>query len=82
MAKYFILMGDVIGSRGFDATKLRRQLKSLLSACNGDLKTEILSPYTTTLGDEFQGIAMSLHAAVTGPVKMSQDWRFKNVLYL
>ena len=63
MAKYFILMGDVIGSRGFDATKLGRQLMSLLSACNGDLKTEILSPYTTTLGDEFQGIATSLHAA-------------------
>jgi len=63
MAKYFILMGDVIGSRGFDATKLQQQLKSLLSACNGDLKTEILSPYTTTLGDEFQGIARSLQAA-------------------
>ena len=63
MAKYFIMMGDVIGSRGFDATKLQRQLKGLLSACNGDLKTEILSPYTTTLGDEFQGIARSLHAA-------------------
>ena len=30
MAKYFIMMGDVIGSRGFDATKLRRQLMSLL----------------------------------------------------
>lgn len=63
MAEYFILMGDVIGSRGFDATKLQQRLNSLLSACNGDLKTEILSPYTTTLGDEFQGIARSLHAA-------------------
>jgi len=63
MAEYFILMGDIIGSRGFDAIKLQQQLNSLLSACNGDLKTEILSPYTTTLGDEFQGIARSLHAA-------------------
>jgi hypothetical protein len=63
MAKnYFILMGDVIESRKLDATKLRQQLKTLLSACNKDLKPEILSPYTTTLGDEFQGIAGSLHA--------------------
>jgi len=63
MAKYYILMGDIIQSRKMDAQKLRRELKSLLSACNGDLKTEILSPYTTTLGDEFQGIARSLHGA-------------------
>ena len=62
MADYFIVMGDVIGSRKRDATKLRQQLKTLLSACNSDLKPKILSPYTTTLGDEFQGIAGSLHA--------------------
>jgi hypothetical protein len=62
MADYFIVMGDVIGSRKRDATRLRQQLKNLLSDCNGDLKTAILSPYTTTLGDEFQGIARSLHA--------------------
>ena len=62
MPNYFILMGDVIESRKLDATKLRQQLKTLLSACNSDLKPKILSPYTTTLGDEFQGIAGSLHA--------------------
>jgi hypothetical protein len=62
MADYFIVMGDVIGSRKRDATRLRQQLKTLLAACNGDLKTAILSPYTTTLGDEFQGIARSLKA--------------------
>jgi hypothetical protein len=59
---YFILMGDVIESRKLNATRLRQQLKTLLSACNRDLKPEIISPYTTTLGDEFQGIAGSLHA--------------------
>ena len=55
-------MGDVIESRKLNATRLRQQLKTLLSACNRDLKPEIISPYTTTLGDEFQGIAGSLHA--------------------
>lgn len=63
MAKYFIVMGDVIGSRRLDAPKLRHQLKSLLRACNKELNAAILSPYTTTLGDEFQGIAGSLRGA-------------------
>ncbi len=63
MAKYFILMGDVIGSRRLHATKLRRQFKNLLSACNRHLKAEVLSPYTTTLGDEFQGVPRSLRSA-------------------
>jgi hypothetical protein len=62
MPNYFILMGDVIESRKRNATSLRQQLESLLATCNRDLKPNIVSPYTTTLGDEFQGIAGSLHA--------------------
>lgn len=62
MSNYFILMGDVIESRKLDAKKLRQQFTNLLSNCNSDLSTEIYSPYTTTLGDEFQGVAVSLHA--------------------
>jgi len=64
MAKHFIVMGDVIESRKQNATRLRGQLKDLLKACNRDLQSAILSPYTTTLGDEFQGIAKSLRGAV------------------
>ena len=77
MADYFIVMGDVMGSRRLDAAKLRQQLMALLSACNGDLKTEILSPYTTTLGDEFQGIARSLHA-VAECIFYLEERRIKN----
>lgn len=55
-------MGDIIKSRKHDATKLRQQFTTLLSDCNRDMRTEILSPYTITLGDEFQGIAGSMHA--------------------
>jgi|LGVE01.1.fsa_nt_gb hypothetical protein len=62
MANYFILMGDVVASRRVDARELRRHLKSLVASCNSDLKSLILSPYTITLGDEFQGIALSLRA--------------------
>jgi hypothetical protein len=64
MAEHFILMGDVIGSRKLPAVKLHERMKALLSSCNKDLKAAILSPYTTTLGDEFQGIAASLRAAL------------------
>jgi len=88
MAKHYILMGDVIESRKLDAKTLRRQLKGLLSACNGALRTEILSPYTTTLGDEFQGIARSLHGVAecvfyfeeTGIMKQN-DFRMRFVAH-
>jgi hypothetical protein len=73
---YFILMGDVIESRKLDATKLRQQLNTLLSTCNKELNPEILSPYTTTLGDEFQGIAGSLHA-VAGTIFYLDEARIK-----
>jgi len=36
----------------------------LVSSCNKNLKHDIISPYTVTLGDEFQGIATSLHAVI------------------
>ena len=64
MAGYFILMGDVVGSGKLNSKKLYQELRTILSACNHDLKSEILSPYTTTLGDEFQGIANSLRSIV------------------
>jgi len=36
----------------------------LVAGCNQELGSEILSPYTITLGDEFQGVAASLGAAL------------------
>ena len=60
MAERYILMGDVVRSRTYDARKLRREFMRLVSSCNEKLEGEILSPYTVTLGDEFQGVARSL----------------------
>jgi len=77
MANYFIVMGDVIKSRKLDAARLRGQLKTLLAACNRDLKPEILSPYTTTLGDEFQGVASSLRG-VAECIFYMEEARIKN----
>ncbi len=53
-------MGDVVQSSTYEARKLRREFMQLVSSCNKKLKGEILSPYTVTLGDEFQGVARSL----------------------
>lgn len=60
MAERYILMGDIIRSRSYDARELRREFMQLMSSCNSKLAGEILSPYTVTLGDEFQGVARSL----------------------
>ena len=53
-------MGDVIKSREQDPPELVESFKSLIASCNRNLKQQILSPYTITLGDEFQGVAASL----------------------
>jgi hypothetical protein len=59
-----ILMGDIIGSSKHDARQLRNEFMGLVSLCNENLEHNIISPYTVTLGDEFQGIATSLHAVI------------------
>ena len=64
MALRYIMMGDVIGSSKHDARKLRQEFMGLVSSCNEKLEHNIISPYTVTLGDEFQGIATSLHAVI------------------
>ncbi|MEX0722838.1 MAG: SatD family protein [Gracilimonas sp.] len=62
--KHYILMADVVSSSEYEAESLRKQLKELTERCNKQLSKNILSPYTITLGDEFQGIATSLEAAI------------------
>jgi len=70
MAEHFIVMGDVLKSRAYDGRELMREFKVLVSSCNKRLAEGISSPYTITLGDEFQGVARSL------------KWAVKTVLYL
>lgn len=57
-------MGDVIQSRRHRAGTLKANLKELVTSCNEALSEQILSPYTITLGDEFQGVASSLQGIV------------------
>jgi hypothetical protein len=63
-SQHFILMGDIVGSSEYEAEELRKEFLQLISLCNKSLEKQILSPYTVTLGDEFQGIAKSLPAVL------------------
>lgn len=54
--KYLVLIGDIVSSRRLPArAQFQRRLKGLLQAVNGRRKS-LVSPYTLTLGDEFQAV--------------------------
>ncbi|SMO33031.1 SatD family protein [Gracilimonas mengyeensis] len=62
--KQYILMGDVVSSTDYHSKPLQKNLKALTKSCNESLEDRLLSPYTVTLGDEFQGIPDSLQTAI------------------
>jgi hypothetical protein len=69
-----ILMGDVVGSRTLESQSVQRSLSNAVEAINAQFsspknskkasRSQILSPLTITLGDEFQGVVSDLAAAV------------------
>ena len=64
MADYVILMGDIVASSSYAGDRLRQAFMAQIEDCNAALQEGILSPYTITLGDEFQGVAASLRSAL------------------
>jgi len=64
MPRRYILMGDIVESSKYDAGKLRQDFMRLVNSCNESLGQSVISPYTVTLGDEFQGVAASLRATL------------------
>lgn len=61
---HYILMGDVVSSKDYNSKTLQKQLINITDSCNSALRDDLLSPYTITLGDEFQGIPNSLDTAI------------------
>lgn len=54
--KYLVLIGDVVASRHLSArAQFQRRMKTLLEKVNGRSRS-LVSPYTLTLGDEFQAV--------------------------
>ena len=81
MARQYILMGDIIGSSEYEARPLRGEFLQLTASCNKTLKEGILSPYTVTLGDEFQGVARSLPAAIEAIFYMEETAFRRGLLF-
>ena len=79
MARQYILMGDIIRSREFEVRQLRREFLQLIASCNKALEDGILSPYTVTLGDEFQGVASSL-STLLGAIFYMEETAFQRRL--
>lgn len=64
MSDFHIVMADIVKSRSYNGEVLIDSFSRLVHRCNEMYENEILSPYTITLGDEFQGIVKSLKAAI------------------
>ena len=62
--KYYILMSDIIGSGEKPQKRLMEDFKKLINEMNVSFQSDILSPLTITLGDEFQGIIKDLSKSV------------------
>ncbi|MDJ0763349.1 MAG: SatD family protein [Myxococcota bacterium] len=60
----YILMGDVVASSKYVGKTLQQDLGTVVKICNQRQEDAILSPFTVTLGDEFQGIAKDLPSAI------------------
>lgn len=58
-------MGDIIGSRKTNGSKIMNYFQSMVSECNRTFHEQILSPLTITLGDEFQGLPDSITSAIS-----------------
>ncbi len=67
-----ILMGDIVASRRGDPRRLTRHFAELIEDANRALLGQVLSPYTITLGDEFQGVARSVFGAVESLLWLEQ----------
>ena len=57
-------MADIIKSHKYAIENIYKPFGDLITNCNEEFSKHILSPYTITLGDEFQGVADSLRTAV------------------
>lgn len=68
----YILMADIIGSRKINQQQLMLEFKGIVNETNLQLKKNIRSPMTITLGDEFQGVVATLYAGIEVIIKLEE----------
>lgn len=59
-----ILMADIIGSSKRHGKALMSDFVGMVAYANRANRKQILSPFTITLGDEFQGVVKDVHSAL------------------
>ncbi|MBI1780669.1 MAG: hypothetical protein HYR66_04805 [Sphingobacteriales bacterium] len=82
-----ILMADIIKSRKKNQQQVKKQFAELIAHVNKPYKNQLLSPLTITLGDEFQGVAKTIHSAIDIIQYLEElivikniDWKLRYVL--
>lgn len=60
-----VIMGDLVASERADSRRdVHRRFNAVIDRLNDERRTALASPLTITLGDEFQGLALELGAAM------------------
>ncbi len=73
---YLVVIGDVVASRAADSRgELQRSLTAAIERLNAAARRRLASPYTITLGDEFQAVYSSSRAL------LSDFWLLLEALY-
>jgi hypothetical protein len=63
---YLVVIGDVVASRAADSRgELQRSLTAAIERVNAAARRRLASPYTITLGDEFQAVYKSSRALLS-----------------
>jgi hypothetical protein len=73
MPLHFILMADIVRSREAPAKALLTGFRKIVDGANTRFRTDILSPLTITLGDEFQGVVKSVEAGLRMMVWLEEE---------
>lgn len=69
---YFIIMADIISSSDKNQKQLMSDFKNVVLEINDIYKTELLSPLTITLGDEFQCVIKTLSSSTEIIIAMEE----------
>jgi hypothetical protein len=77
--KFWIIMGDVVGSQATNQKELGKSLTTLIKEVNQHFQDAIISPLTVTLGDEFQGVVTN-ESAGKSIIIWSEEWLLKEQL--
>jgi hypothetical protein len=79
MGNSYILMADIVSSKEREPETLMAEFGTAVRSANRELVDGILSPFTITLGDEFQGVVKTLLDA-TKTILWLEELRHKGML--